>query len=74
MNETELKPCPFCGGEKVRMVINLSYSEIWCEGCGARITRGLTMGKYDSFEDAKADFGVRALNAWNRRATDERAN
>lgn len=71
MKETELKPCPFCGGKDIRKITTLSFCEIFCCKCKACIQRGLYMGKYDCLEEAEADFGVKATNAWNRRADNE---
>ena len=68
--ETELKPCPFCGGKDIRKMTTHSYCEIWCYDCLAGMTRGLNMGKYDSLAESEADCGVEAIEAWNRRAED----
>lgn len=56
MNETELKPCPFCGGE-ARLTVYFGLLdgapfEVSCQECGARIT---------DFEREEA------VAAWNRR-------
>ena len=71
MKETKLKPCPFCGCEDVRKMTDLNHTVIWCGNCGVLITRSIIMGKHDCLEDAEADFGVEATNAWNRRADNE---
>lgn len=37
MNNTELKPCPFCGGKPVLLKHNdEDYYKVFCECCGAR--------------------------------------
>ena len=55
---TELKPCPFCGGEA--KISDMGYPHwVFCEKCGARI-HGYTTDERDSIE------------AWNRRADDDR--
>ena len=65
MKETELLPCPFCGGEEVILYDFDPFDGYqgdcrrWfarCRFCGANIER-------KSKEEA--------TNAWNRRATDE---
>lgn len=61
----ELKPCPFCGSEKVGVAETAigNYQNIFflaiCNECGARTTL---------FRD-----GDKAEEAWNRRASDGRA-
>ena len=72
MKETELKPCPFCGNKNINVVdatFALGLYDTDCEvsfnvmcsvsssGCGA------STGWWDSREGA--------IEAWNRRATDE---
>lgn len=60
MSEIELKPCPFCGGEKVkkiRMPIKETIMFI-CEKCGADVC----------FYGAEHE--PKATAAWNRRAND----
>lgn len=78
-NNTELKPCPFCGCEHIIAAINHISKRfvIYCENCIAMMEL--------SFIDAQLDDGsimdfceVRKIMdeltvCWNRRATDERA-
>jgi len=63
MTKTELKPCPFCGGEKqennrVPMDAGNSIYWIFCENCH-------TCGPI-------ADTKRAAIAAWNRRVTEEK--
>ena len=56
----ELLPCPFCGGEAILESNKLRYGTIYsayCQKCGAEIT---------GFSEHEA------IDAWNRRAEDER--
>lgn len=57
----ELKPCPFCGNKNVSGTqhLNPNNYEILCMNCFARMRRS-----------AKR----KAIEAWNRRATDESNN
>ena len=57
MKETELKPCPFCGGEARRYNGNLDLCGIVCKKCGAKV-----YGRADK---------ASATRAWNRRTGDE---
>ena len=67
MKETELKPCPFCGGEAVleSYKARKGYeANIQCNGGCILYMSTIT---YDSEEEA-----VEAVvNAWNRRADNE---
>ena len=58
MSKTELKPCPFCGSKNIDLV---DYSAVivfvQCDDCCA------TFPQFDTKEEA--------IEAWNRRATDE---
>ena len=60
----ELKPCPFCGGNKIDIMVydpfdgyqgNLTRHRVWCLGCGVLVERARVMD---------------AIEAWNRRAED----
>ena len=61
MKEPKLNPCPFCGGKNINLA---DYSGVivfvQCDDCCA------TFPHFDTKEEA--------INAWNRRATDERAD
>lgn len=70
---TELKPCPFCGGEAVlckdfRPDGNCHYDVAFvkCQSCGCATAAFITDGYYGvktSVQDA--------INAWNRRPRDD---
>ena len=68
---TELKKCPFCGGEAEMKIKygNYGYTPhiycVKCKRCGANIE--MVSNNYADLSDAVA-------NAWNRRAKDERAD
>ena len=53
--QTELKPCPFCGGE-AKLGWYRDFYYIRCKNCGIRTLVEFTMR--------------RAIEAWNRRAED----
>lgn len=57
MKETELKPCPFCGGEARRYYGNHDMYGVTCKKCTAKIFGYATKAS--------------ATRAWNRRADDE---
>ena len=56
---TELKPCPFCGGNALSGDTSKHYNEylVWCTRCGAET----------DVQDTRAE----AISAWNRRAGGE---
>lgn len=66
---TDLKPCPFCGNEKIGKHCNTIKVTIWCERCGARITRG-GRKQYSSIGICKRYIEPLAVEAWNRRANE----
>lgn len=68
----KLKPCPFCGSVNVYKKTNLRSSEIWCGKCGATMSKGIACGKCDSISEAEDLLGTKAIEAWNRRAYDDR--
>lgn len=50
----KMKPCPFCGGEAIRIVRpSPGLMAVWCQGCGAQ-------GPMKQREEE-------AVAAWNRR-------
>jgi len=59
---SDLKPCPFCGGEANLVGYGLTgvMKVVQCSDCGAR-TRAF---------DPKIKRGENAIDAWNRRASD----
>ena len=69
VSTAELKPCPFCGGDKRGINIrpynpfdgyngNVPMQRVCCLACGANIMR----------QDV-----IEAIEAWNKRAEDERS-
>lgn len=74
MNTTELKRCPFCGGEGKIVKLKVSFSDVYegyaihaeCVSCGAKspYKRGEFFGQFKSQDLDKA------VEAWNRRVTD----
>ena len=78
MKTPDLKPCPFCGGEakldKFRVSFNDGYPKydgfavvVRCKTCKALspYKRGTIHGSFKENEKEKA------IDAWNRRATNE---
>ncbi len=68
----EIKPCPFCGGEIIRInAYGFGYYSVECLGCGVETARYKSVSKYLegnlSFEE-KARKAIEAIEAWNRRA------
>ena len=60
-NQTELKPCPFCGGEAcVVESVNTQLFRVECTNSGCYCYNTVFL-----FSDKK-----RAIEAWNRRAGD----
>lgn len=76
MKTPDMKPCPFCGGEailerKSRTVVHGATRRntyVRCTQCDSRGRRFL----YFEF-DPKKQAENEAVNAWNRRVTDENA-
>ena len=70
---SELKPCPFCGGEYV--TIHGAYARgniecrawVRCEHCGARMGDGYPSPHLFDISDSTKY----AVRNWNRRANDE---
>ena len=82
MSDTELKPCPVCGGKAVFMTTNNKSShcgvgftfEIKCEDCGMKLPTTYNVdfslneeGGINILNDHRA----RAAEAWTRRASNE---
>ena len=74
----ELKPCPFCGGiatTEVRVTQmggetdNVDFTVV-CNECGTYKTMRLKIAKKAVFLDV-AKAMTQAIEAWNRRASDE---
>ena len=69
MDGIDLKPCPFCGGTKLK-VYTYYYDDgdcevsIACKSCGAKVTDQMS---YSSKEEAKAA----TAEIWNRRCETE---
>ena len=53
---TDLKPCPFCGSDNIKIHIGYSHSYIRCEDCIVSTRR------YKSIQDA--------IDGWNRRVNE----
>lgn len=81
----ELKPCPFCGGTKlgfsskiVSRDYNTSYlyhGAIYCKSCntyGARVLSEKVKCAYPSHRIDFDSLESRAIEAWNRRAEDDK--
>ena len=57
---TELKPCPFCGGDNCKLKINDEIGVyVFCPDCG------ISAGEYANWEDE-------VIEMWNRRIGDAR--
>lgn len=68
---SELKPCPFCGCDDIRILSSLFECEISCENCGALIHRNHRKVGTSIAETKQSAFPA-AVMAWNRRADNER--
>jgi Lar family restriction alleviation protein len=62
---TELKPCPFCGGEAETGYAINDYNRwgVICKCCGASVE----VEEWKGVEDTEGN----AIAAWNRRAGDD---
>lgn len=79
MNNTELKPCPWCGGAAEIVTLRKENYGYWpeaigakCQSCGA--TRGgFVVERYDftarEHVDIRAKAEAKAVASWNTRAT-----
>lgn len=61
----ELKPCPFCGSDAQLDYLGYrdktkNHAVIRCKRCGAQIIRSVSIDRLSE-----------AINAWNRRATND---
>ena len=77
MNETNLKPCPFCGAGACSEVNQRErYLEVYCGRCPAKIN--ITFCELDLGDGSVVSFDEMAramdelVELWNRRATDEK--
>ena len=61
----KLKPCPFCGG-KAKRAFGAGIAIVWCPICLAHMER------QDDYEEA--DSMPRAIEAWNRRADENKGD
>ena len=67
MKETELKPCPFCGGDAVLEPLNTRKGYEATIQCNGHCILYMSTITYDTEEEA-----VEAVvNAWNRRSDNE---
>jgi Lar family restriction alleviation protein len=83
MKETELKPCPFCGGKAethYQPLFSINGVCIKCTECNAR-SRFFPCDSYYAYYHGEKNVHISkeratsdAINMWNRRATDERAD
>ena len=87
MSNTELKPCPFCGGEAIVYtsrdeLFDFIIAEVRCKKCTRVILRGTTVydvegakrsGCYTPEWIAEAYCGATesAIEAWNKRTVQE---
>jgi len=67
-NQTELKPCPFCGGKAKQLSGGLLKSLVICTSCGCQ-----TMPYYNTIDyyGKTKSAEEKATYTWNRRASHE---
>lgn len=73
---TELRPCPFCGGESIKLSFNDYNSPVaYCRNCFAEVTDSTrTVEIKDLIYDDNGDFRpdiepwIGAVKKWNTRA------
>ena len=75
---SELKPCPFCGGEAIVInprlrscfeTLENATMRVACPDCGAGISFGYLNERWDKLTEEQAKEAIRAtISAWNRRA------
>ena len=66
MNDLELRPCPFCGGEVELMNLFTPIKMFYCtnyQTCGAVVS-------FDNPQCNRDEYDVHKIQAWNRRASD----
>lgn len=73
MANTELKPCPFCGGEALLYHQSSKYTDYdgdyaYCMKCGCRTK---LFECFNGTGKTHTDTEIEAMNAWNRRADNE---
>lgn len=79
MNETELKPCPFCGEAAIAEICNITKEfRIYCENCPACMMLSfgdarLDDGSFISFYEARKIMDE-LTELWNERADNEHSN
>lgn len=77
MKETELKPCPFCGGAVVSEICNIAKEfRIYCENCPANMSLSfydaqLNDGSFISFDEARKIMDE-LTERWNEREDNEK--
>lgn len=59
---SDLKPCPFCGGQALIYTTGALDSRKYRVMCGERVDCSCLLNAFDTKEEAK--------NAWNRRITE----
>lgn len=72
INETKLKPCPFCGDKAEIFIDDYGKSLIQCSNCGVLV--GVEVENGVELKDGwRATFKTeeQAAEAWNRRVNDE---
>lgn len=83
----ELKPCPFCGGTDIRYSLKITghfdvryHAAMYCNNChcyGARtLTKTVRHEDYKGRTEIENNVEVKqnAIEAWNRRAEDGKAD
>lgn len=70
MNETNVKPCPFCGSSKINFgAFSISADAyVSCTGCGAGIEIQVPWDEMDEKEHDAVCF-EKLLNQWNQRVS-----
>ena len=67
----DLKPCPFCGGENITIIIMLRGVKVECFTCGANVRSTKGDGMYKTLNNARKYHYKNAVRAWDRRADNE---